>query len=146
MGTVNDILSQKQGRPLLSARPDETVLAVTQRMNEHGIGAMLVMEGTRMVGIFTERDVLRRVVAEERLPSTVLVSEVMTSKVACCTPETSIDEASSLMRQYRIRHVPVVNSQGDVQGVISIGDLNAYHANNQQVEIHFLQEYLHGRV
>ena len=146
MGTVNEILSQKQGRPLLFARPDETVLAATQRMNEHGIGALLVMEGNRMVGIFTERDVLRRVVAEERLPSTVLVSEVMTSKVACCTPDTSIEEASSLMRQYRIRHVPVVNAQGDVQGVISIGDLNAYHTNNQEVAIHFLQEYLHGRV
>lgn len=146
MGTVNEILATKQVRPLLVASPDETVLVATQRMNEHGIGALLVMESGRMVGIFTERDVLRRVVAEERLPSQVRVSEVMTSKVACCTPDTSIDELRSIMRQYRIRHVPVVNSRGDVQGVVSIGDLNAYQANNQEVEIHFLQEYLHGRV
>ncbi|MBI5757289.1 MAG: CBS domain-containing protein [Planctomycetales bacterium] len=145
MGTVNEILSQKQARPLLSARPDETVLAATQRMNEHGVGAILVMDAGRMVGIFTERDVLRRVVAEERLPSTVLVSEVMTSKVACCTPETSIEDAQNLMRQFRIRHVPVVNADGDVQGVLSIGDLNAYLASKQEVAIHFLQEYLHGR-
>jgi CBS domain-containing protein len=145
MGTVHEILSQKQVRPLLSARPDETVLAATQRMNEHGVGALLVMDAGRMVGIFTERDVLRRVVAEERLPSAVRVAEVMTSQVACCTPDTSIDEAQNLMRQYRVRHVPVVNAQGDVQGVLSIGDLNAYHATKQEVAIHFLQEYLHGR-
>lgn len=146
MGTVNEILSQKRLRPLLCAYTDETVLEATQRMNEHSVGALLIMEEDRMVGIFTERDVLRRVVAEERIPSTVRVGEVMTSEVACCTLETSIDEAQNLMRQYRVRHVPVVDCDGEVQGILSIGDLNAYHASNQEVAIHFLQEYLYGRV
>jgi CBS domain-containing protein len=146
MGTVYEILFQKPLRPLLTARPDETVLTATQRMNEHGVGALLIMESDCIVGIFTERDVLRRVVAEERLPSTVRVGEVMTREVACCTLDTSIDEAQNLMRQYRVRHVPVVDDDGEVQGILSIGDLNAYHASNQEVAIHFLQEYIYGRV
>ena len=147
MGSVAEIMGQKQGRPLVSARPDDSVLVATQKMNEHSVGALLVMndEG-RLVGIFTERDVLRRVVAVERLPSTVPVSEVMTVEVACCKPETSTDEASSIFRQYRIRHMPVVNDHGEVQGLISIGDLNAYHTNNQAVTIHFMHEYMQGRM
>ncbi len=146
MGTVSEILRQKQGSPLRNTRPDETVLAATQRMNEHGIGALLVMEQDRLVGIFTERDVLRRVVAAELAPATVLVADAMTKQVACCTPETTIDEARRIFSQHRIRHLPVVNTQGEIQGLISIGDLNAYHANNQEVTIHYMNEYLLGRV
>ena len=146
MGTVSEILKQKQGSPLRSTRPDETVLAATQRMNEHGIGALLVMEQDRLVGIFTERDVLRRVVAAELPPATVLVADAMTKQVACCMPETSIDEARRIFSQHRIRHLPVVNGQGEIQGLISIGDLNAFHANNQEVTIHYMNEYLLGRV
>jgi CBS domain-containing protein len=146
MSTISEILAQKQARPVLSTRADETVLAATQRMNEHSVGALLVLDGGRVVGIFTERDVLRRVVAEERQPAAVKVGDVMTSQVACVTPETPVDDARNIMRQRRVRHLPVVNSQGTVQGVVSIGDLNAFHATNQEVALHFLQEYLHGRV
>lgn len=146
MGYVSDILQQKQERALLCARPDETVLAATQRMNEHGIGALLVVDEGRLVGIFTERDVLRRIVAVEVAPASVRVSEVMTSQVACCTPETSVDDARNIFRQRRIRHLPVVEEGGDVLGLISIGDLNAYDAVHQEVTIHYLHEYLHGRV
>ena len=103
MSAIGEILSQKQGQSLLSTRSDETVLAATKRMNEHGIGSLLVMDDARLVGIFTERDVLRRVVAEERQPASVRVAEVMTREVACVTPETSIDEARTIMRQRRIR-------------------------------------------
>jgi len=147
MGNVAEILSQKQGHRLQSTHPSETVLAATQKMNEHGIGALLVIDSQEnLVGIFTERDVLRRVVAAELAPSEVPVSEVMTTEVAFCTPETSIDEARSIFRQYRIRHLPVVNANGEVQGLISIGDLNAYHTNHQAVTIHYLHEYMLGRV
>jgi len=122
------------------------VLAATQKMNEHGVGALLVIndEG-RLVGIFTEHDVLRRIVAVERIPSAVTISEVMTGEVACCTPETSTDEASGIFRQHRIRHLPVISIDGDVLGLISIGDLNAYHTNHQTVTTHFLHEHMHGR-
>lgn len=146
MGNVAEILSLKQGDRLQCTRPGETVLAATQKMNEHGIGALLVIDDEEnLVGIFTERDVLRRVVAAELPPATVQVAEVMTTEVACCTPETSIDEARNIFRQRRIRHLPVIDDNGDIQGLISIGDLNAHYTNHQEVTIQYLHEYLHGR-
>ena len=146
MGSVTDILNQKQKHSLQSTHPRETVLSATQKMNEHSIGALLVIDDEgNLVGIFTERDVLRRVVAAERAPSRVQVGEVMTTEVACCRPETSIEDARSIFRQYRIRHLPVVDEGGTVQGLISIGDLNAHHSNHQEVTIHFLHEYMLGR-
>lgn len=146
MGTVADILSQKSEKHLQSIPPDSTVLAATQKMNLHSIGALLVTDdGGRLVGIFTERDVLRRIVAAERVPATVKVAEVMTTEVACCRTETTTDEARSIFRQHRIRHLPVVNESGEVQGLISIGDLNAFETMNQAVTIHYLHEYVHGR-
>ena len=146
MGAVREILYQKQSAALRYARPEETVLAATQRMNEHSIGALLVIDDGRLVGIFTERDVLRRVVAAERAPDSVAVADVMTTEIAYCTPDTPIDDARNTFKQYRIRHLPVVDPDGEVRGLISIGDLNAYDANHQEVTIHFLNEYLHGRV
>ena len=146
MAAVREILYQKQNAALRYARPEETVLAATQRMNEFGIGALLVIDEGRLVGIFTERDVLRRVVAAELPPDTVRVADVMTTEIAYCTPETPIDDARNTFKQYRIRHLPVVDPDGEVQGLISIGDLNAYDANHQEVTIHFLNEYLYGRV
>ena len=146
MATMSDLLRQKTRPDLVTASPDETVLQATHRMNDYGIGALLVLDHGTMLGIFTERDVLRRVVAEERRPSEVLVKDVMTTRVACCEPETSVDDARAIMKTRRIRHLPVINDEGHVLGLISIGDLNAHEANNREVEIHYLQEYLHGRV
>jgi len=146
MGTIREILLRKQERALQCAHPEETVLIATHRMNEHGIGALLVIYEDRLVGIFTERDVLRRVVAAELAPATVCVADVMTTEVACCMPETSLEDARNIFRQHRIRHLPVVNGDGEVMGLVSIGDLNAYDAVHQEVTIHFMHEYMHGRV
>ena len=115
-------------------------------MNEYSVGALVVTDQERMVGMFTERDVLRRVVAEERIPSEARVSEVMTTQVACCGPETTLEEARGVMKHRRIRHLPVLTQYGQLLGLISIGDLNAYHVTDQESTIHFLNEYLHGRV
>ncbi len=95
--------------------------------------------------MFTERDVLRRIVAEQRDAATVLVRDVMSTAVTCCEPEMSIDDARSVMRDRRIRHLPVVTSTGELLGMISIGDLNAYEVDGQQTTIHLLHEYLYGR-
>lgn len=146
MGNVAEILRQKSGQGLHSIHPGESVLTATQLMNEHGIGALLVIDSEdNLVGIFTERDVLRRVVAVELQPSSVMVGDVMTTEIACCSPDTKIDDAHSIFRQYRIRHLPVLSNDGEVVGLISIGDLNAYHANHQEVTIHYLHEYMLGR-
>ncbi len=145
MATVNDVLQAKAQRPVLSVERGETVLNATRKMNEHSIGSLIVTDGGRMCGIFTERDVLKRVVVEQRAPATTLVGDVMTTQIACCSPETPIDDVRSILKTHRVRHLPVVNSNGGLLGMISIGDLNAHMANDREVTIHFLNEYLHGR-
>src|SRR5690606_7294249 len=145
MPSVADILSNKGG-DIHTTRPDATVLDATRRMNQHQIGALVVMEADRVVGIITERDVLRRVVAAERHPAQVLVGDVMTSKVICCSMQTDVDEVSTIMRDRRIRHLPVCDPKGNLLGLVSIGDVNAQHASTQEQTITFLNDYLYGWV
>jgi CBS domain-containing protein len=97
------------------------------------------------VGVFTERDVLRRVVAEQRAPSAILVRDVMTTDVICCDPETTVDEASRIMRDRRVRHLPVCDPAGRVMGLVSIGDINAFHADVQEATIQLLSDYVTAR-
>jgi CBS domain-containing protein len=145
MPTVKEILARK-GSQVLTVGTEATVLEAALLMNEHKIGSLVVVREGQVVGMFTERDVLRRVVGEQREPGKTLVGEVMTSEVACCTPETKIDEARGAMKNRRIRHLPLVDDNGRLQGLISIGDLNAYEASNQEQTIYLLQEYMYGRV
>lgn len=144
MPKVKDLLAAKEPR-VLSIDPDASVREAAVRMNEHKIGSLVVIADGRVVGIFTERDVLRRVVAEHRDPAETKVAEVMTADVICCTPETPIDEVRGAMMTRRIRHLPVVDLEKHVLGLISIGDLNAYQATAQEQTIYLLQEYLYGR-
>jgi len=144
MAVVNDILTKK-GTKIWSIGEDATVLQAAHVMNEHKIGALIVLREDRIAGMFTERDVLRRIVGEERAPATTKVSDVMTTEVACCTPQTPLEEARAAMKSRRIRHLPVVDGDGRMLGLISIGDLNAYDAANQEQTIFWLNEYLHGR-
>lgn len=144
MPTVRDVLSSK-GPGVQSTSPDVTVLDAVNQMNELKIGALVVMDGDDVVGMFTERDVLRRVVGEERSASSTKVREVMTREVVCCGPDTDLDDISALMKKRRIRHVPVCNGDGKLLGMVSIGDVNAYNASNQETTIHFLNEYIYGR-
>jgi CBS domain-containing protein len=131
---------------VLSVGPEATVLQAAMLMNEHKVGALVVLEQERIVGMFTERDVLRRVVGDQRDPARTVVREVMTTEVACCSPQTAIEEARVAMKDRRIRHLPVVEDGGRMLGLISIGDLNAYHAETQEQTIFLLNEYLYGRV
>lgn len=145
MPAIADLLIRKRGS-LHSIAVSATVLEATRMMNEHLIGALVVTEDDRIVGIFTERDVLRRVVANERRPSEISVAEVMTTEVLCCRPDTSVEEACNVMKHQRVRHLPVVDDDGNALGMISIGDLNASQCDDQEYQIHFLQDYLFGRV
>jgi CBS domain-containing protein len=144
MPAAKDILARK-GFDVHSIAPDATVLEAVHKMNARQIGCLIVMDQGHVVGIFTERDVLRRVVAKMAPPDQVLVEQAMTREVACCGPETDIDDVSAIMKERRVRHLPVCNDDGDLMGVISIGDVNAYHASNQASEIMFLQDYVFGR-
>lgn len=145
MATVQDILSVK-GNRVLTVEPSASVLAAALRMNEHKVGGLVVMEDGRVVGMITERDLLQRVMAQRLDPGSTLVRDTMTAEVVCCRPHTTLDEARGVMKNRRIRHLPVVDDGGRIAGMISIGDLNAYHANDQERTIYFLQEYIHGRV
>lgn len=145
MATVKELLSAKGSVEVFSIEKGATVLDAAKLMNQHKIGALVVIDDGRVSGIFTERDVMRRVVVEKRDPAKTLVGEVMTTEIACCRADTSIEEASTVMKTRRIRHLPVVGDGMQLHGMVSIGDLNAYRANNQEVTITFLHEYLYGR-
>ena len=143
MATVNDLLAGK-GRHLISVSAQATVFSAAILMNDHKIGSLLVLEDGRLVGILTERDILRRVVAEQRDAATTRVEEVMTRDVVCCRLHTDLEEARSVMKHRRIRHLPVLEEGDGVVGIISIGDLNAYQVDYQERTIYLLQEYIHG--
>jgi len=142
MPTVQDILEKKGGR-VVSIGGDATVLDAAQLMNDNRIGALVVSQGDKVVGIFTERDILCRIVAAQRDPATTKVRDVMTAPVACCLPETTRAECAAVMRHRRIRHLPVVK-EDRLLGIVSIGDISADTEAEQRETIRYLHEYLYG--
>lgn len=144
MPTAKDIL-QGKGSTVFTVKPQASVLEAAQLMNQHQIGCLVVMNEDRVAGIFTERDVLRRVVNEQRSPASTRVEEVMTRQVVACQQQTPIEEARAIMRVRRIRHLPIIDEEQRLLGLISIGDLNAWESQNQAQTIQFLHEYLYGR-
>lgn len=143
MATLREILDRK-GSQVHAVSPAATVLEAIYLMNEHGIGALVVLDEGRVAGMFTERDVLRRVVADQRPPAQLAVHEVMTQPVICCTPWTAVEEAVRIVKERRVRHLPVVDDAGRLEGLVSIGDLNAYHASSQEAALQSLQEYVYS--
>jgi CBS domain-containing protein len=144
MPTVRDILAAK-GTHVQSISPTVTVLDAALLMNEHKIGSLVVMDDGRVVGIITERDLLQRIIAQRRDPVDTLVEDVMTTQVICCRTYTPLDEARAVMKNRRVRHLPVVDEELHLLGLISIGDLNAHLTHDQEVTIHVLEDYIHGR-
>jgi CBS domain-containing protein len=145
MAAVSDILARK-GSQVWTIGKAASALEAAEVMNVHKIGAVVVIDDGKVIGIFTERDVLQRIVASRKDPETAKVSEVMTPDPLCCDLATSIDEARTVMKDRRIRHLPVVDPDRKLLGMISIGDLNAHLANSQEQTIYQMQEYLYGRM
>jgi CBS domain-containing protein len=142
MHTVMSILKAKS-QPVLSIDEGATVLQAAETMNQRHIGALVVTRGDKVVGIFTERDVLNRIVARRRDPASTVVRDVMTSPVACCGPETTRSECRNVMKHRRIRHLPVVE-EDQLVGIVSIGDLLQDEGEEQQETIRYLYEYMYG--
>jgi CBS domain-containing protein len=140
MSIVQDILDRK-GRDVVSVESTDSVLTAARLMNDRGIGGVVVTEGGRVAGIFTERDVLRRVVAERRDPAGTAVRDVMTAPVLRCRLDTRLDDCRALMTERRIRHLPVEDDDG-LRGIITTGDLLAHHVREQQDQIEFLNSYV----
>ena len=142
MHTIKEILENK-GQAVFSITEEATVLDAAKTMNERHIGALVVTRGEKVIGIFTERDILNRVVARQRDPAQTVVRDVMTTPVACCSPRSSRAECRGDMRGRRIRHLPVVDDERLV-GIVSIGDILQDEGAEQQETIRYLYEYMHG--
>lgn len=141
MDMVRDLLARK-GTDIVAVAPGATVLEAARLMNGRGTGSVLVLEGKKLIGIFTERDVLRRVVAEQRDPSTTAVREVMTTSLITCKPETPVEECAGVMTQRRIRHLPVLGPDG-LCGLVTSGDVLAFQFAEQEATLKHLSNYFY---
>jgi CBS domain-containing protein len=139
MARVRDILEHK-GASVVTCGPADTALQAARVMNERGIGAVVVVDGGRVAGIFTERDVMRRVVAEGRDAGTTAVRDVMTQPVISCTPDTRVDECRAIVTARRIRHLPVVQDEA-LAGIITSGDILAHQLREQQEALDYLSSW-----
>ena len=144
MTTVADILRSKRSDAIFSVSPSDTMLTAIQRMAEKGIGALIVLDGNQIAGIVTERDYARKIALQGKSSTTTPVSEVMTSKVHCVVPAQTSEECMSLMTTHRIRHLPVINAQREMLGMISIGDIVKEIISAQQFTIQQLEHYISG--
>jgi CBS domain-containing protein len=142
MATVQDILDKK-GSFVAHISIKSTVVEATQEMNTRRIGAVVVCDDDRVVGIFSERDVLARVVSDQIDPAATAIGQVMTSPVACCLPETTLEECKGVMTDKRVRHLPVVKDN-KLLGIITSGDIMAFEKAKHGETIKYLQEYIYG--
>jgi CBS domain-containing protein len=143
METIAHILNEK-GAKVHHAPPGTTVLAAVEKMCAERVGALLVCEEGRPVGLFTERDLMTRVILNRMDPATTLVEEVMSRDVVVVEPATHAEEAMAVMTERRCRHLPVV-VEGRVVGLISIGDLVRCASRNQEFHIRQLEDYICGK-
>ena len=138
---ISDLLRQK-GDLVVSVRPDQTVTELIDLLARHGVGALVVSaEGGSVEGIASERDVVRHL--QQRGPSLLQapVSEIMTSQVRTCPPDTTVHELMRVMTEGRFRHVPVIDD-GRLVGIVSIGDVVKYRIDELEVERDQLTAYI----
>ena len=140
MSTVRDLLARK-GTAVVAVAPGQTVLDAAHLMNEKGIGGVVVMQDQQLVGIFTERDIMRRVVAATRDPATTLVSDVMTTDCLTITADVQIAVCRAMMSTRRVRHLPVVHDGGLV-GMVTSGDILAFEVAQAEAQIEQLEKYV----
>lgn len=143
MGRVRNILEEK-GNAVISVEPSITAFQALEVMRDMNVGGLLITEGGRLVGIFTERDYARKVILKGKTSKEIQVSELMTPRPITVTPETTIEDCMSLMTNKFIRHLPVVEDDKLV-GVISIGDVVRFIIDEQRYIIEHLEHYITGR-
>ena len=140
--TIATLLEQKDGA-VFTIPSTVTVAEAVQEMNAHKVGSVLVMNGLRLAGIFTERDVLRRVVGADIDPRFTPITKVMTADVLTIEPTATVQEVMDIFTERRCRHLPVV-VEGKLIGLISIGDVSRWVANSHRVEAESLRQYIAG--
>ena len=143
MNTTIATLLEQKGGAVLQVPVTVTVAEAVRAMNEHKVGSVLVMDGARIAGIFTERDVLRRVVGGPLDPAATPVTAVMSAEVLTVAPTLTVQQAMDIFAEKRCRHLPVVR-EGRLLGMISIGDVSRFVSNLHRAEAETLRQYLSG--
>ncbi|KAB2927076.1 MAG: CBS domain-containing protein [Dechloromonas sp.] len=143
MKTLKQLLAEKQ-RPLAVVAPGDSVFHALSVMAAHDVGALLVLEGERLVGIFSERDYARKMILQGKSSRETPVRDVMSDRVAYVTKSASLEECMALMTEKRFRHLPVLDEDGTVAGLISIGDMVKETISSQQFLIAQLERYISG--
>ena len=140
MKTLQQLLGATPRKPLTVA-PDDSVMKALEVMAEHNVGALLVVEGDRLAGIFSERDYARKIILQGKSSKETKVSEIMTAKVLSVRPDQTVDVAMALMSEKHIRHLPVMDGDKLV-GMISIGDVVKETISYQAFLITQLESYI----
>ena len=135
-------LIDRKGRTLYCVEPEDPVLEAIRKMADHHIGALLVMKGTELKGIVSERDYARKVILHGRSSAETPVGQIMSSPVITVSPGQTVQDCMKLMTDRRVRHLPVVEG-GRVIGMVSIGDLVKAVMEDQQQTIEQLESYIH---
>lgn len=141
MKTLRQLLAEKQ-HPLAVVSPADTVFHALGIMAQHEVGALLVLDGEDLVGIFSERDYARKVILQGKASKDIAVREIMSDRVVYVTLDQTLDQCMALMTEKRFRHLPVLNTDGSVAGIISIGDLVKETISSQQFIIDELARYI----
>jgi CBS domain-containing protein len=145
MSTPVGQLLMRKGGEVITIAPDDTVYNAVKLMDEKGIGSLLILdEAGKLAGLFSERDCFRKVILEEKPSKDVKIGDVMTSKVIYVSPDNTVDECMSLMTEKRFRHLPVIDAEGKILGIISSGDLVKHVANEEDFLIQNLEKYIQG--
>lgn len=140
MATVNQMLMSK-GNAVYAISPDAMVLDALRMMAEKDVGALVILDGDELVGIFSERDYARKIALQGKSSRTTPVWAIMTHDVVCVSSDLSADKCMAIMTEKRIRHLPVLDD-GQLVGLISIGDVVKAIMTEQQVLIRHLEDYI----
>ena len=143
MATARDLLRAKTRSDIFSVAPDDTILEALKVMAEKNVGAALVMNGDKVEGILSERDIVRKVDLLGKTSATTRVREIMTEKVLYILPNQSLEDCMEIMTEKRIRHLPVMENE-HLLGVISIGDVLREVIHEQKFMIGQLEHYITG--
>jgi CBS domain-containing protein len=141
MKTIAQILAQKT-RPLTTVLPGATVQSAIELMRERDIGAVMVVENDKLIGIFTERDCVHKVSSLCRNPKETLISEVMSTRVRFVTTSMEVSQCLALMTERFFRHLPVLDEQKNILGIVSIGDLVKAKLSEQDFIIEQMERYI----
>lgn len=142
-GNVSSVLHEK-GTTIWSVAPGSTVFDAIKMMSEKNVGALLVMEDNRLVGVFSERDYTRKVILKGKSSKTTAVREIISSPVISVQPSHTVEECMRLMTENRVRHLPVLQDN-HVLGVVSIGDLVNWTISAQHTAISQMEDYISGK-